>query len=157
MLKAVSGILLCSGLAVCMGAEIALADTPNLNDGLICVAGKAGKKGGYYFYTSTIDKASLAQKQPVSVTILQKQITETDTNLLIIDKTKKTVTFTDIAAESISNPEAQIVDNAKTTFVGKNTFLGKTGKGSPIGFALSPDYSKIKIKLDGKTYSGKCQ
>jgi|GEM_PF-1416163 len=159
MNKNLSSALVCSTLTALLGIDLALptlAETPSLNDGIICVAGKAGKKGGYYFYTSTIDDSSISQKQPVSVTLLQRQVTVSETDLLVIDKTKKTVTLTDIEGESVSNPEAQIVDTATTTLTSNNTFTGKTKKGSPISFTISENYSKIKLTFAGKNYSGSC-
>ena len=147
-------LLICSSLLAVAGIKPALADSANLNDGIVCVA---GKKGGYYFYTSTIDDSSIKLKQPVSLTILQKQVTVGENDLVIIDKSKKTVTLTDFETETISNPESQVVDTATASLNGKNIFVGKTKKNSPISFALSKDYSKIKINFAGKIYSGKCQ
>jgi len=147
-------LLICSGLTAFVAVEPTLAAPPSLNDGIICVA---GKKGGYYFYTSTIDDASIKLRQPVSITILQKQITVGENDLVIIDKSKKTVTITDFESETISNPESQVVDTATTSLSGKNIFTGKTKNGTPISFSLSSNYSKIMINHAGKVYSGKCQ
>jgi len=133
-----------------------LAASPSLSDGIICIA--KGKKGGnnLYFYTSVIDNASFNQKQPVSVTMLQKQVMIGQEDLVILDRQKRTVSVTALEANYQSAPEQEPVALARTTFTGNNTFSGNDRTGSPITFTLNNNDSGIKLTYAGQTFSGVC-
>ena len=134
----------------------ALAVSPSLSDGIICIA--KGKNGGnnLYFYTSVIDNASFNQKQPVSVTMLQKQIVVGQDDLVILDKNKRTVSVTALQVNYQSAPEQEPVALARTTFTGNNTFSGNDRTGSPVTFTLNNNDSKIKLTHGGQSFYGAC-
>ncbi len=134
-----------------------LAAPPSLSDGIICIA--KGKKGGnnLYFYTSLIDNASLSQKQPVSVTMLEKQVVVGQDDLVILDQRKRTVSVTAIEANYQSAPEQEPVALARTTYTGNNAFSGTGQTGSPVTFTLENNDSAIKLTHAGKTFSGVCR
>ncbi|MBV8884174.1 MAG: hypothetical protein JO235_09280 [Chroococcidiopsidaceae cyanobacterium CP_BM_RX_35] len=133
-----------------------LAATPSLSDGIICIA--RGKKAGnnVYFYTSLIDNATLSKKQPVSVTMLEKQVTAGEEDLVILDKKKRTVSVTALDVETVSAPEQEPAALARTTLTGNNTFSGTDQTGTPVTFSLEKNYSAIKLTHAGQTYSGVC-
>jgi hypothetical protein len=132
----------------------ALAEKPNLNDGFFCVA---GKRGGYYYLTSAVNDASISQKQPVSVTVLQRQGAVGVTDVLIVDRTKNTLTIADLERIREYAPEATPVGSGEVTFAGNNTFTGKTKTGAPLSLTLSKDYSTLTLTHAGKTYRGICR
>jgi hypothetical protein len=130
-----------------------LAEKPNLNDGIICIA---GKRGGFYYTTGTIDDASINQKQPVSVTVLQRQGAVGVNDVVIYDRTKNTVTIADLESVREYTPAATPVGSGQVTFTGNNTFTGKTSTGAPLSFTLSKDYSTLTLTHAGRTYRGVC-
>ena len=144
-----------SVLATTLGASFVLPvlAAPSLNDGIICVA---GKKGGFYYYTSAIDAASISQKQPVSVTILKKEGAVGVSDVVIVDRTKNTVTIADLESVRDYTPEVTPVGSGTVTNSGKNTFAGKTTTGSPLSLTLSSNYSTMTLSHAGKTYRGTC-
>ncbi len=110
-----------------IAVQIASA-SPNLGDGIICVAKGVTNQGHkIYFYTSVIDDNTMQKKQPVSVTI----------------------------NESI-NGEMEPAALASTTYQGNDTFSGKSQAGSPISFTLLGNYSVVQIKHSGQTFTGIC-
>jgi len=132
----------------------AYAEKPNLNDGIICIA---GKRGGFYYTTATIDDASISQKQPVSVTVLQKQGAIGVNDVVIYDRAKNSLTIADLESIREYTPAATPVGSGKLTYSGNNTFTGKTSTGAPINFTLSKDYSVITLTHNGQTYKGVCR
>lgn len=128
---------------------------PSLDDGIICVAkGKTDKGNKIYFYTSLIDGASMNQKHPVSVTMVEPASEITEDALVVIDKETQSVLFD--AVGSATPPEMQPVGLALTTYQGSNTFKGKSQAGSPLSFTLDNNYRVIKIQHNNATYTGVC-
>lgn len=143
-------------LSICLPPS--LAASPSLSDGIMCVAkGKKGQDTNVYFYTSAIDDATFSKKQPVSVTMLEKQVEVDEEDLVVLDKYKQNLTVTAIKAVTLSASELEPVALAQTTLTSKDTFSGKTKTGTPITFRLEKDYSVIKLTHAGQTYSGICR
>lgn len=146
-----------SVLATMLGVGFALptlAEKPSLNDGFICIA---GKRGGFYYTTSSINDASISQKQPVSVTVLQKQGAIGVTDTVIYDRTKNTLLIADLESVREYTPEATPVGAGNVTYAGNNTFTGKTSTGAPLSLTLSKDFSTLTLTHAGKTYRGVCR
>jgi hypothetical protein len=131
-----------------------LAAKPNLNDGIICVA---GKRGGFYYTTSTINDASISQKQPISVTVLQRQGAIGVNDVMIYDRTKNTLVVADLETVREYTPEATPVGSGTVTYVGNNTFTGKTSTGAPLSLTLAKDYSTVILTHAGRTSRGLCR
>ncbi len=157
MNKRLQSTAVVSLLATTLGvgfAVPALAEKPSLSDGIICIA---GKRGGFYYTTATIDDASISQKQPVSVTVLQRQGAVGVNDVVIYDRTKNSVTIADLESVREYTPAATPVGSGKVTYTGNNTFTGKTSTGAPLSFTLSKNYGTITLTHNGQTYKGVCR
>jgi hypothetical protein len=132
----------------------ALAEKPSLSDGILCIA---GKRGGFYFTTSAISDTSISQKQPVSVTVLQRQDAVGVSDLVIYDRTKQSLTFADLESVRVYTPEATPVGSGTVTYTGNHTFTGKTSTGAPLRLALSKNNNTLTLTHAGKTYKGVCR
>ncbi len=131
-----------------------LAEKPSLADGFICIA---GKRGGFYYTTSMINDASISQKQPVSVTVLQRQGAVGVNDVLIYDRTKNSLVVADLETVQTYTPAATPVGSGQVTYVGNNTFTGKTATGAPLSLTLSKDYSTLRLSHAGRNYKGVCR
>ncbi len=133
----------------------ARAEKPSLANGIICVAKTNTDGRKVYAFTSVIDGATMNKKQPVSLTITEPVGTVDEAQILVVNKRTNTVTLTTLA--EVTPPEMQPVAVARTMFVGKNTFTGKTGTGTPVTITLEGDLSKARIQHGNQTFNAKCQ
>jgi hypothetical protein len=134
-------------------AAPSLAEKPSLGDGIFCIA---GKRSGLLFTTSEINDASISQKQPVSIKILQRQGGIGVGDVVIYDRTKNSVTFADLESAREYTPEATPVGAGTVTYTGNNTFTGKTSTGAPLSLTLSKGYGALTLTHQGQTYKGVC-
>lgn len=109
-----------------------VAIKPSLNNGVLCVARVTTAKTRTSFYTSTIDYTTMKKGgQTVSVTINQ-------------------------APAASPNVETQPIANVTASYIGNNSYAGKTGNGKPLSFSLTPDLSQITVNYGGMTANGSC-
>ena len=153
-----TAILFTAVMITSLGSTTAtFAAPPSLSDGIICVSkGKTGSKSLYY-YTSEITDATFAKKQPISVTLLERQVDVNTDELVVIDKKAKSVSVTALAEESVSPPTQNPVALANLKMVGPDEFKGKDQTGAEITLKLEKQNSVAKMTHAGKTYLGVCR
>lgn len=133
--------------------QSSLAQTPSLDDGIMCIArGKTDKGTKVYFYSSVIDDDSINKKHPVSVSIVEPVGEITEGELVVLDN--QSLLVDDFA--SVTPPEMQPVGLAITYYRGNNSFTGKTQAGTPVSFSLENNYRTFKLNHGGETYTGVC-
>ncbi|MGA7932184.1 MAG: hypothetical protein WCA35_01255 [Kovacikia sp.] len=152
-----TAILVTTAMITCLGSTAATFAAPNLGDGIFCVSKGKTESKNLYYYTSEITDKTIEKKEPISVTLVEKQVDVTTDALVVIDKKAKTVTVSELVGESVSPPTDNPVALAKLTPVGLNEFKGKDKTGAEITLKLEDQYSLAKLTHAGKIYPGVCR